>query len=231
MVIPPGHLSATFASSSLLLFELGSLTLSLLSLVLSRLPSPVGCLGERFIFKKMDKIPPSIKLSCSVFLLSITCSSRLVPPFPSFFCFILYQGKTFQLKHWNMLIGLDHSCKLESRKLQCPFPKKKKRKEKGFFLFFPFEIPNGTRMRHSEASYHLGWRICSALLSSLFHHLHLSSIIMMELVNIEMKLPGIDSRIAEESSVSMTFSSFWGQGAWAGVGGGREGWRLGRDAC
>jgi len=40
------------------------------------------------------------------------------------------------------------------------------------------------------ATYHLDWKICSALLSSLFHHLRLSSIIIMEPVDIEMKLLG-----------------------------------------
>lgn len=42
MLIPLGCLSVTFGSSSLLLFELGGLTLNLMSLVLSRLPSPAG---------------------------------------------------------------------------------------------------------------------------------------------------------------------------------------------
>ena len=114
ILIPPGHLSATFASYGLLLFELGNLTLNLLSLVLSRLHSPVGCLWERFIFKKRTKSLQALSFSCSGFLSSMACSALLVPSCPSLFFFLLSQGKAFQLKYSNTLIGLGHSCKLES---------------------------------------------------------------------------------------------------------------------
>lgn len=95
----------------------------------------------------------------------------------------------------------------EILKIAVPFPKINKKGK--LFVFFPFE---NTKWDGDEAqqgaSYHLGWTICSALLSSLFHRLHLSSVIIMELVDIERNLPGIDSRITEECSVQMMFASF-----------------------
>lgn len=66
-LIPPGCLGATFASSSLLLFKLGSLTFNLLSLMLSRLLTPVGCLGERFIFKKWAESLQALSSAVQVF--------------------------------------------------------------------------------------------------------------------------------------------------------------------
>lgn len=96
----------------------------------------------------------------------------------------------------------------EILKIAVPFPKINKKGK--LFVFFPFENTkwDGDEARRG-ASYHLGWTICSALLSSLFHHLHLSSvIIIMELVDIERSLLEIDRRSTEERSVRMMFSSF-----------------------
>lgn len=197
--------------------------------MLSRLPSPVGCLGERFIFKKWTKSLQALSSAVQFFYCQSHVHPALFPPFLHSFALFFLRERLFNSN--TEICWLAWTIHANWNPENCSVLFLKRKKEIKVFSFFPFEIPNGMKMRHSEASYHLCWRICSALLSSLFHHLHLSSIIIMELVDIEMKLPGIDSRIAEERSVSMTFSSFWGQGAWAGVGGGREGWRLGRDAC
>lgn len=172
----------------------------------------------------MDKIPQGIKLSCSGILSSMACSSRLVPSRLSLFCFILSQGKPVRYSQIHWLAWTIHAnWNIENCSVLFLKQNKTKRKEK-YFSFFPFwytKWDGGEAQR--GASYHLGWKICSALLSSLFHHLHLSSITIMKLVNIEMKLLEINSRIAEEHSVWMTFSSFCGQGGCVSLGGGREG--------
>lgn len=95
MLIPPGCLSATSASSSLLLFELGSLTLNLLSLVLSRLPSPVGCLRERFIFKKWTKSLQALRSAAQVFYLQWHVQPALFPPALHCFSFFSLGEKLF----------------------------------------------------------------------------------------------------------------------------------------
>lgn len=103
--IPPGRLSATFGSCTLLLFELGSLTLDLLCLCAFQIALTSSVSGGEICIQKMDKIPPSFKISCSGFVSSMACSSHLVPSaFPCFALFSLWE-RLFNSNTQNMLIA------------------------------------------------------------------------------------------------------------------------------